>query len=283
MKSIQGFTLIETMISLVIFGIVMMGIYQTYDSQQATYVKQQQVIDMQQNQRTAIYFLGQEIRMTGYDPTGKADMIPDTTTINTPGLMVADIAELVMTQDLNADADITDDENEILRYALLEECDEDRDGISDSITQGSTWVNNGNECSLIRENIVLDEDMEEESNGEQPVANDMDALEFLYVLDDGTVTPKPADDEERARVRSIIISTLVRSRNRIANYRNTNTYIPASNARDDDGEYVIPDSKLLVDTRPGVWGPFGDSYRRNIYVTRLKCRNLGRNPYADIR
>jgi len=98
------------MISLVIFGIVMAGIYQTYDSQQATYIKQQQVIDMQQNQRTAIYFLGQEIRMTGYDPTGNADMIPGTTTIDTPGLLVADIAELTMTQDLNGDGDITEDD-----------------------------------------------------------------------------------------------------------------------------------------------------------------------------
>ncbi len=279
MKNTQGFTLIETMISLVIFGIVMTGIYQTYDSQQATYVKQQQVIDMQQNQRTAIYFLGQEIRMAGYDPTGGTDAAPTTPAIDSPGLSLATVAELVLTQDLNGDGDIQEDTNEILRYALSE--DVDRNGISDAITMGSSWVNNGNECSLIRENIVLAEDMEENSNGEQPVANDMDAVEFLYILDDGSVILSP-DDDERVRIRSVIISTLARTRNRIANYRNKNTYIPASNAKDDDDQFVIPDSQL-VGTRPGVWGPFDDPYRRNLYVTRLKCRNLGRNPYADIR
>jgi len=115
-------------------------------------------------------------------------------------------------------------------------------------------VNNGDECNLIRENIELSASGVADANGEQPVANDMDAIELLYILDDGTVTSKPANDEERAQVRSIIISTLVRTRNRIANYRNTNTYIPASNARDDDDEYVILDSRL-IGTRPGVWGP----------------------------
>lgn len=288
MKNTQGFTLIETMISLVIFGIVMLGIYQTYDSQQRAYVKQQQVIDMQQNQRTAIYFLGQEIRMTGYDPTGKADMIPSTAiTVDTPGLLLADISELVMAQDLNGDGDLVDDESEFIRYALSN--DENEDGISDALTMGSSWVSNGDPCNLVRENARLinasgdpRNENDRSSGGEQPVANDMDALEFLYVLDDGTVTTQPASDSERARVRSVIVSTLVRTRNRIANYRNTHTYIPASNARDDDNEFVIPDSRL-IGTRPAVWGPFDDPYRRNLYITRLRCRNLGRNPYADIR
>jgi len=280
MKTNQGFTLIETMISLVIFGIVMAGIYQTYDAQQRAYVKQQQVIDMQQNQRTAIYFLGQEIRMTGYDPTGNADMFPNTITIDIPGLQLANIAELVMTQDLNADGDITEDENEILRYALSNDGNED--GISDAITMGSSWTSNGSPCSLTRQNIRMNANGTVDDGNPQPVASDMDALEFLYVLDDGTVTQQPADNDERARVRSIIVSTLVRTRNRIANYRNTNTYIPASNARNDDGDLVIPDSQFSG-TRPGVWGPFDDPFRRNLYITRLKCRNLGRNPYADIR
>lgn len=288
MKNIQGFTLIETMISLVIFGIVMAGIYQTYDAQQRAYVKQQQVIDMQQNQRTAIYFLGQEIRMTGYDPTGNADMIPATAiTIDTPGLVIADVAELIMSQDLNGDGDLALDENEFIRYALSN--DENGDGISDAITMGSAWIKGSGGSNLVRENFQLTNaggnpanEQDRSSGGEQPVANDMDALEFLYVLDDGTVTPQPANDSERARVRSVIVSTLVRTRNRIANYHNRHTYLPASNTLNDDGEFVIPDSRF-AGTRPGVWGPFDDPYRRNLYITRLKCRNLGRNPYADIR
>jgi type IV pilus assembly protein PilW len=278
MKNNQGFTLIEMMISVAIFGIVMAGIYQTYDSQQKTYIVQEQVIDMQQNHRTAIYFLGQDLRMAGYDPSGKADVAtssgsyqdPPGFTIIDPSDTPAEINEFQITMDLNGDRDIDSSEgepdpNEIIRYALTNDagtCDADGDGISDSID--ANWVNSGAECNLGRENITLNGSVTS-SNGLQPVANNIDAVEFLYILEDGSVT-KSVGVAELEDIRGVIVSILARTKNQIKGYLNTHEYLPASNAIDDT-----------------VWGRFNDRYRRNLYITRFKCRNMGRNPYEAMK
>jgi type IV pilus assembly protein PilW len=141
--------------------------------------------------------------------------------------------------------------NEIIRYAL----NNGTDGISDAIN--TDWVNSGAECSLGRETGG--------AGGLQPVANNIDAIEFLYVLEDGTVTDDATGSLED--IRGVIVSILARTKNIIKGYRNTKTYLPASNAIDNST----------------VWGPFEDSYRRNLYITRFKCRNMGRNPYASMK
>ena len=288
MKNNRGFTLVEMMISVAIFGIVMTGIYQTYDSQQKTYIKQEQVIDMQQNHRTAIYFLGQELRMAGYDPTGDADTgSPGDTKVDSPGFTVinigdtpAEINEFQITMDLNGDKDVDNsteepDTNEIIRYALSN--DADKDGICDAIDTTGNWINSGAECNLERENITLNGSVTS-SGGLQPVANNIDAVEFLYVLKDGTVTEAFPDTDDMVDIRGVIVSVLARTKNRIKNYRNTHTYTQASNTEDNAGNYIFPASDFSAG-RPDIWGPFDDSYRRNLYITRFRCRNMGRNPY----
>jgi type IV pilus assembly protein PilW len=244
MKNNRGFTLVEMMISVAIFSIVMAGIYQTYDSQQKTYIIQEQVIDMQQNQRTALYFLGQDLRMAGYDPT--LDMA-------SPGFDNATIGGFTITMDLNGDKDHDNDTNEIIRYAL----NNGTDGISDAIDKTGDWINSGAECSLGRETGG--------AGGLQPVADNIDAIEFLYILEDGTVTEEPTNNSERAEIRGVTVSILARTKNMIKGYLNDKEYRPAS--------YEIDNS---------TWGPFDDSYRRNLYITTFKCRNMGRNPIADM-
>ena len=278
MKNNQGFTLVETMIAVAIFGIVMAGIYQTYDSQQKTYIVQEQIIDMQQNHRTAIYFLGQELRMAGYDPSGKAEADPSSVDwLDSPGFNTAEIAEFEITMDLNGDR-VIDDQNEIIRYALTND-DEDGDGISDAID--ANWINSGADCSLGRE---INNNGSATLSGDPPqlVADNIDAVEFLYILENGDVTESVvgADLED---IRGVIVSILARTKNMIKGYRNTKTYIPASREKDSGGNYLISDTRF-IGTRPDTsWGPFDDRYRRNLYITRFKCRNMGRNPYADMK
>ncbi len=62
----DGLTLIELLIALVLSSILIAALYRVFISQQKTYTVQDQVADMQQNVRGAISQMVKEIRMAGY-------------------------------------------------------------------------------------------------------------------------------------------------------------------------------------------------------------------------
>ncbi len=65
----SGFTLVELMIVVAISGLVLIAILGVYKAQKRIMVAQDVVVDIQQNVRTALFTLTQDIRMAGYDPT----------------------------------------------------------------------------------------------------------------------------------------------------------------------------------------------------------------------
>jgi len=65
----KGLTLIELLIVLVISSILIAGIYRTFIHQQHTYTVQEQVVDMQQSVRIGINQMVREIRMAGFGRT----------------------------------------------------------------------------------------------------------------------------------------------------------------------------------------------------------------------
>jgi type IV pilus assembly protein PilW len=62
----RGITLIELLIALVMSSILIAALYRVFISQQKSYTVQEQVTDMQQNVRVAIYRMMSEIRMAGF-------------------------------------------------------------------------------------------------------------------------------------------------------------------------------------------------------------------------
>lgn len=64
-KNNNGFTLIEILVALVIDFFVLAAIYSAFYSQQKSHVKEQQVVDAQQNVRGAAAFMTREIRLAG--------------------------------------------------------------------------------------------------------------------------------------------------------------------------------------------------------------------------
>jgi len=62
----KGMTLIELLVALVMSGVLVAGVYRTFISQQHTFTVQEQVVDMQQNARLAINRMTRELRMAGY-------------------------------------------------------------------------------------------------------------------------------------------------------------------------------------------------------------------------
>jgi type IV pilus assembly protein PilW len=65
-KKRNGVTLIELLIALVLSSILTAALYRAFIGQQKTYTVQDQVTDMQQNARTAMGQMTKEIRMAGY-------------------------------------------------------------------------------------------------------------------------------------------------------------------------------------------------------------------------
>jgi type II secretory pathway component PulJ len=65
----RGFTLLETLVSSAWFAVVMVGVYGLYTTMQGSLTRGEITADLQQNARTGMGRLVQELRMAGYDPS----------------------------------------------------------------------------------------------------------------------------------------------------------------------------------------------------------------------
>ena len=81
-KKNKGFTLIELMIALAIAAIALTGIYGAFQAQVKANTTQEVVVDIQQNLRTAMYFLQRSVRMAGYGAGG--GFVNDFTAMDAP-------------------------------------------------------------------------------------------------------------------------------------------------------------------------------------------------------
>jgi type IV pilus assembly protein PilW len=243
-KRNKGFTLVEVLIALAISGLLMTAVYTAFQSQQRSYLAQDQVAEMQQNIRVGLDIMVREIRMAGFDPVGSADA----------GITTATVGRFSFTQDINADNDGIDndgdgstdendgsenfpngslgDSNETVTYGFSNSDDSEPDGV----------VDGGGVASLGRDT----------GGGFQPVAENIQAIEFNYLDEDGNVTVALDD------IRSVQISILARAQRPDRNYSDTRAY---------------PDNG----TTPGgvTWGPFDDNFRRRFQTITVKLRNMG--------
>jgi len=64
----QGFSLIELVIGMAIFLLVLLAVYQLFDTGSATYRSGQRKVDVQQNARVALDEVVRQVRMAGYFP-----------------------------------------------------------------------------------------------------------------------------------------------------------------------------------------------------------------------
>lgn len=245
----KGFTLIEVLITLAISGILMTSVYAAFLAQQDSYLAQDQVAEMQQNIRAGIFMMTKEIRMAGFDPTKNAGASITTASVN----------QLSFTQDIGGgepdgvdnDGDGTTDEtdgsepdfpngvlgdpNEAIAYGFSNANDADANGIVDDLNADGIQ----NDAAPLGRNT---------GGGFQPVAENVQAIEFRYLDSTGAVTVTPAN------ISSIQISILARAGDPDRKFINAQIYTTASGA---------------------VWGPFNDNFRRRFEVVNVKCRNMG--------
>ncbi len=215
----KGFTLVEVLITLVISGILMTSVYAAFRAQQDSYLAQDQVAEMQQNLRAGLDILVHDLRMAGYDVDRNG------TQIGTAGITVANPSDITFT--LVADGDANDN-------------------------NGDGTVDEAGELKTIQYRLYDaygdgDNDLGRQVGALAAVAENIEALEFVYLDSAGAVTATLAN------ISSIQISILARAGNPDRKFNNIQTYTTASGA---------------------VWGPFNDNFRRRFEIVTVKCRNL---------
>lgn len=228
-KNESGFTLIEIMIALLISSVILGSVFMTYSSQQKSYVVNDRLTEVQQNLRAAMIIMAKDIREAGCDPTGNANA----------GILLATKGRFQFTKDIaghtinasQGDGDL-DDSNEDISLGFSPTNDTNGDGIA-----------NAGAANLGRDI----------GGGYQPIAENIQAIEFNYILDDGTSTNTP-NSSQLNDIRAVQISILARASALEQNFSSPLTYTTASGA---------------------VWGPFTDNYRRRFVSTTIQCRNLG--------
>ena len=211
-KYSKGFTLIELMVALALTSVILAGIMASYISQLRSHVTQQTIVEMQQNLRSAMQNMEKEIRMAGYDD-------PDKTSV--AGLTTVLANTFGFTMDLNDDGDVADS-NETVIYTIAANTD-------------------GIQCL-----------MRNTGGGNRPVAENVEALNFVY-LDRFRVPTNVAMD-----VRSVQIT------------------IVAKSSRVNPGLFNIKtDNQVYMNQQGAVVLPaMNDHFRRMAITTDIKCRNL---------
>lgn len=214
-----GFTLTELLVAMAIALVVMSAIYVTYKSQQDSYIAQEEVAAMQQKLRAAMYYMTRQIREAGCNPHGMVGP-------NRPRIITADVDEIEFTEDVRGAAfgsppnKDTGDPYEHLTYALYTSGGIQKLGVKTTAT-----ANN------------------------QPVAEYVDALNFVYLDEDNNVTASIND------IRSVEVTLVVRAEREDRDYLNDNAY------ENNRGDVVLPAQN--------------DHYRRRSATVQIKCRNLG--------
>lgn len=229
----RGFTLVELMITLVISAIVIAAVYSAYKVQRDTYEAQDQITEMQQNIRAVLWTMIPEARMAGYDPLekDKAKIMVKPSSATDP--YYTKINRMSFSQDLNGDGDVNDP-NEKIAYGFSDTDDPDFDGVIAVSDVAPLGRNVG--------------------GGFQPIAENISAIEFRYVLEDGTRKTTITSYEAEHQLNAVEITILARARQEDRRFTNSQTYQRPSGL---------------------TWGPYNDHYRRLLLTTTVQIRNLG--------
>jgi len=266
----KGFTLIELLVAMAITGIVVGAIFTAFQSQQKSYLIQDQVTEMQQNLRAAMDIMVREIRMAGYDPTQSSGASIST---NSTGIMIQ------VTMDINSDKDCSDS-NENITYGFSNANDANADGIADAGAANLGRRNTGGGFQPIAENIQAigfayaydadgDDNLDTSAGGDIIWAVDTDGDGNWDNLDTDGDGDIDADDGpgignngvingtgtgtavDTSQIRAVRIWILARVKRPDPDFVNTNTYIVGANV-------ITPN----------------DGFRRRLLTSTVKCRNM---------
>jgi type IV pilus assembly protein PilW len=236
-----GFTLVELLMTMLISMLVMATVFTAYISNQKIHTAQQHVVEMQQNIRAGGDMIMREIKLAGYNPNGDAD---------TAGITAAFPDAFAFSMDLTNTAGTGDPDGKL-------------DGPGEHIAYDS-YVDGGNlylgrtasNAPIVVTEIVANEHWE--ATGHQQAAENIEAIEFLYTLEDETTTTEP-DTSDYDRIRAVTVTILSRTPFPDQKFTNSLVYTPASG------------NNFKLDGA----NPANDNYRRRLVSHVIKLRNMG--------
>lgn len=235
MNNRSGFTLVELLISLTLASLVMTAVYSTYLSQQKTYIVENQKAGMRHNIRAALYYMERELRMAGCDPTGNAGA----------GVVVANANTIQFTSDITGgESDGKDNDSD----GTIDEAAEDiyPDGLTTGTDEDVTYA-------IADGDADGDIDIVRTSGVTRLIAENIDALNFVYLDKDSAVLAAPVADP--SDIRAVQITVVARTNQIDNDYTNSLDY------KNKQGTTILTAQN--------------DPFRRIMMTTHIKCRNLG--------
>ena len=220
-----GFTLIEMMIAIFVSLLVMAAVVSVYIAQSKSHSAQDEVANIQQNLRGALVIMEKEIRLAGCNPKPQS---------NVAGFLVATTTQLQFTRDIKGNAI-----NPNMANGTVTDADE-------NITYKFTPPVGNATSSILRQTI----NAQGQPTGFQSLADNIQNLEFNYILDDGTTSLAPPIPSQ---IRAVQVSILARATDPSSDLIGATVYTTPSGAQ---------------------WQVGPDYYRRKFVTVTIQCRNM---------
>jgi type IV pilus assembly protein PilW len=234
-KDGDGFTLVELMVAMVVSLVVLSGIYAAYRKQAGIYVEQEQVVEMQQNIRNAMYYLQRSLRMSGFDPQ-RTGLMGFVTNFDAPYHTLGattDASNIAFALDSDEDGDLDTNELELVAYRL-----------NGDQLQKLTFASAGSPPAAAWETV----------------AENVDALDFVYLDDsDPPNVLAPPLNAVLDQIRSVQITLVARAGDNPSALEKA----PADNRF------------YLNQQGTAIFNGGGDHFHRLSLTAQVNCRNIG--------
>lgn len=248
----KGFSLIELLVAMAIGALLMTLVAAVYYGQTTSSATQQQVMSMQQNLRTAIFLMERDIMMAGYEPDPTANAGAGIITATNTTFVFSFVDPVTRLDGIDNDNDGAVDEA-LEKDGVNNDCDADTDEQNELETVRFRLFDSlgDGDDDLMRDLLCANGS----ARNSQALVEDVEAIEFLYTLANGTQTTNPVAADLR-NIRTVGISILARTAVPTRSYVDRLTYTALS------GNLLSPPAG------------FGDRYRRQMLTVTVQCRNM---------
>ena len=257
----KGFTLAELVVGLGISLIAMTLIFTTFNTQRRTFISQQQTAVMQQNIRSAMSFIENEVRMAGFEGFDTATLMKRNLDA---GIITASPNNFVFSADFDDDGALGADDtityaltgNNLTRNGIVIAYDIEAMGFAYAFEDSADTDSN---LEMSNNEIIWAVDLDNDGILDRSLDTSGDGIVDINDAAGGRALSTMTDDDGDSlgnitidRVRAVRVWILARTHKALADFNDTRSYKV--------GDQVVYRN---------------DGFRHNLLTSTIKCRNLG--------